>query len=267
MQAALAMLGYDHTYHGFDMIDRPSDWEYWEKAADAKWFGKGTPFGRAEYDEFLGHCAATTDIPAMFGDDMFAAYPEVGGVSLSSSSRHRSCKTCAISRLTGLQAKVVLVMRDVAQWKKSFADGIVSTLFGPRGSFFIDYVEPILGSRGGEASRKIMLGKFHASNAAELLNNAESVYAEHYETLRRLVPADQLLEYRLESGWEPLCAFLGKEVPREPFPRLNEQKELQRKIFSIQMAMLPSVLIKIVPLVACTAVAATGVLAKKFGFF
>ena len=26
------------------------------------------------------------------------------------------------------------------------------------------------------------------------------------------------------DGWEPLCAFLGKEVPSVPFPRMNERK-------------------------------------------
>lgn len=77
MQAALTLLGYEHTYHGFDTFDHPKDWEYWERAADAKWFGKGKPFGRAEYDEFLGHCAATTDVSAMFAEDLVAAYPEV----------------------------------------------------------------------------------------------------------------------------------------------------------------------------------------------
>lgn len=25
----------------------------------------------------------------------------------------------------------------------------------------------------------------------------------------------------MEDGWEPLCEFLGKEVPDEPFPHLN----------------------------------------------
>lgn len=26
----------------------------------------------------------------------------------------------------------------------------------------------------------------------------------------------------LSEGWEPLCQFLGVQVPREPFPRAND---------------------------------------------
>jgi hypothetical protein len=27
---------------------------------------------------------------------------------------------------------------------------------------------------------------------------------------------------KLSDGWEPLCKFLGKPVPDEPFPRVND---------------------------------------------
>ena len=45
--------------------------------------------------------------------------------------------------------------------------------------------------------------------------------AEHCNMIRGLVPAERLLEWSVEGGWEPLCKFLGKEVPDEPFPRTN----------------------------------------------
>ena len=32
------------------------------------------------------------------------------------------------------------------------------------------------------------------------------------------MPADQLLVFSVKEGWEPLCEFLGKPVPEEPFP-------------------------------------------------
>ncbi|KAK7416604.1 hypothetical protein QQX98_005075 [Neonectria punicea] len=34
----------------------------------------------------------------------------------------------------------------------------------------------------------------------------------------------KILEFKAEDGWEPLCKFVGKEVPKTPFPRLNEKK-------------------------------------------
>lgn len=39
--------------------------------------------------------------------------------------------------------------------------------------------------------------------------------------IRGMVPPERLLEWSAEHGWEPLCNFLGKEVPDEPFPHLN----------------------------------------------
>ena len=36
-----------------------------------------------------------------------------------------------------------------------------------------------------------------------------------------MVPEDRLLEWRVGDGWEPLCKFLGKEIPDEPFPHVN----------------------------------------------
>jgi hypothetical protein len=50
------------------------------------------------------------------------------------------------------------------------------------------------------ASKKMILGKFHASTAEEVLTNAERFYLQHYENIRRLVPPEKLLEYRLSSG-------------------------------------------------------------------
>ncbi|RMJ18529.1 hypothetical protein BHE90_000451 [Fusarium euwallaceae] len=37
----------------------------------------------------------------------------------------------------------------------------------------------------------------------------------------------EVLEFKAEDGYEPLCKFLGKDVPEEPFPRLNEKKTFQ----------------------------------------
>lgn len=39
--------------------------------------------------------------------------------------------------------------------------------------------------------------------------------------IRGLVPRERLLEWTVEDGWEPLCEFLGKPVPNEPFPHVN----------------------------------------------
>lgn len=39
--------------------------------------------------------------------------------------------------------------------------------------------------------------------------------------IRGLVPKERLLEWTVEDGWNPLCEFLGKPIPDEPFPHVN----------------------------------------------
>jgi hypothetical protein len=56
------------------------------------------------------------------------------------------------------------------------------------------------------------------------------VFEEHYARVRRIVPADRLLVYRVQEGWEPLCRFLGADVPDEPFPRVNVGDDLVHNI-------------------------------------
>jgi hypothetical protein len=39
--------------------------------------------------------------------------------------------------------------------------------------------------------------------------------------IRGQVSPERLLEWSVEDGWEPLCKFLGKEIPDQPFPNVN----------------------------------------------
>jgi hypothetical protein len=39
--------------------------------------------------------------------------------------------------------------------------------------------------------------------------------------IRGLVPKDRLLEWTVHDVWPPLCEFLGKPIPEEPFPHVN----------------------------------------------
>jgi hypothetical protein len=41
--------------------------------------------------------------------------------------------------------------------------------------------------------------------------------------------ADHRESAAFKDGWAPLCEFLGKPVPNEPFPHLNEGMETIRK--------------------------------------
>ena len=55
---------------------------------------------------------------------------------------------------------------------------------------------------------------------------ASEVFERHNREVQERVPADRLLVFRVQDGWEPLCKFLGRDVPAGiPFPHLNEGKE------------------------------------------
>ena len=43
-----------------------------------------------------------------------------------------------------------------------------------------------------------------------------------------------MLEFHVKEGWEPLCKFLGREVPKQGFPHVNEGtwiEDVHYKIF------------------------------------
>lgn len=52
------------------------------------------------------------------------------------------------------------------------------------------------------------------------------MYDAYYESVRAEVKkrGKEVLEFKAEDGWAPLCRFLGKDVPNTPFPKLNEKK-------------------------------------------
>lgn len=53
---------------------------------------------------------------------------------------------------------------------------------------------------------------------------AIAVFLRHIEKVKQHVAAEKLLVYNVKEGWEPLCAFLGVEVPAErPFPHDNDR--------------------------------------------
>lgn len=49
-------------------------------------------------------------------------------------------------------------------------------------------------------------------------------YREHNERVQAVIPRDKLLIYNVKQGWEPLCKFLGCEIPeQQQFPQQNRE--------------------------------------------
>src|SRR4051812_9863448 len=122
-------------------------------------------------------------------------------------------------------------------------------MFGFKADFVAYVVEPMIGSRGSIASRKVLYGFFRAKSVDEIRENARQRYLEHYETVRRIVPEDKILNFRLTDGWGPLCAFLGKEVPTEEFPWVNEEKAFQETVRKVQHEMVAQAIRKLAPVI------------------
>jgi hypothetical protein len=55
--------------------------------------------------------------------------------------------------------------------------------------------------------------------------NVIKAFNGHADVVRRSIEPDRLLIYEVKDGWEPLCAFLGKPVPAEPFPKTNNRED------------------------------------------
>jgi hypothetical protein len=57
LRIALMILGLNDVYHMVSMLnENPPDGELWVEAYEAKFEGKGKPYGREEWDKLLGHC-------------------------------------------------------------------------------------------------------------------------------------------------------------------------------------------------------------------
>ncbi|KAI6082149.1 hypothetical protein F4821DRAFT_247760 [Hypoxylon rubiginosum] len=204
MAQAYIMLGYK-THHALleGVFDTP--WNLLEQAAEATWpsvpggpTSPRRPNSRADWDAIWGSYNAVTDLASPFAIELIKNYPE---------------------------AKVVIVQRDFDSWWPSFRSQIRDTVMKQPLSgiqAFITY--RILGVRPVHATTKIILGFFNARSRLEVdEKRAREVYDEYFRQIRELVPPERRLEYKMGSGWQPLCTFLGVEEPSLPFPRANER--------------------------------------------
>ncbi|KZT21373.1 hypothetical protein NEOLEDRAFT_1244588 [Neolentinus lepideus HHB14362 ss-1] len=64
------------------------------------------------------------------------------------------------------------------------------------------------------------------------VSDGKEIFNEHNQLCRDIIPKEQLLEFRVEEGWEPLCKFLEKPIPSAPFPFSNEGKEMAASLDS-----------------------------------
>ncbi|KAL8678256.1 MAG: hypothetical protein Q9186_005369 [Xanthomendoza sp. 1 TL-2023] len=220
--AALKKLGYTP----YDFIDRIilGHLPRWTDALRAKFLGQGKPWGKPEFDRLLkgfdvrlsptfplqslitltlqlmraistnadfGQCVLDVPCP-FFTEEFLSAYPS---------------------------SLVILNKRDPDAWLASMN----STLF----HVFSWSSWPLLarldpGFAGTWYTHCTLTWEIFCGN--DYGEKCKEKYLEHYDYVRRVTPKDRLLEYEVKEGWEPLCKFLGKEVPEgEDFPNVNDK--------------------------------------------
>ena len=202
MARAYIILGFK-THHGLLEDVTESPWALIEAAAEATWPnvpGASTrpPHTRADWDKIWGAYDAVTDLASPFALELIKAYPE---------------------------AKVVIVQRDFDSWWPSFRAQIRDTVMTePMSSIYAFITSTFLGIRPVHATKKLILGFFNAKTKSEVNEaRAREVYDAYFRDIRKLVPEERRLEYKMGSGWKPLCAFLDVEEPDVAFPRENDR--------------------------------------------
>ena len=133
-------------------------------------------------------------------------------------------------------AKVILTVRDSPE---EFAKSTME-------AFFPEKKDPWLQRKFWEMIRNLgspehfywmieYLKEFHGQDMSQ--PNLESFtlrYTDWVKKIMNTVPPEKLLVYNVKEGWDPLCKFLGMDVPDHPFPRKNnrlEKNEADRELF------------------------------------
>ncbi len=89
-------------------------------------------------------------------------------------------------------------------------------------------VDPVLGllglvDHGSRIYARLLRGLQQVLYHGDFPNHGKTAFVEHARFIQDTVPAELLLEYRVQQGWRPLCEFLGKDVPSVDFPRSNDR--------------------------------------------
>ncbi len=191
LRAALEILGYTKCYHMFDII--------FEDSSKAKAWHKASKGEEINWDDVFEGYLATVDWPgSSFYKELVEKYPD---------------------------AKVILTVRDPDKWYQSMSDTIYTlsesfpkwlSLISPKMKNIIQMVYSVIwdGTFNGEFKNKAY---------------AKEIFNKHIEEVKGAIPSDHLLVYQVTEGWEPLCTFLGVNIPEDqPFPHINDTEELKK---------------------------------------
>ncbi|MEA2333457.1 MAG: hypothetical protein QOH58_3595 [Thermoleophilaceae bacterium] len=195
---ALEMLGLP-CYHMRDMMaDLSKSVPLWRRAYD----------GEGPWEEIFGDAQSTVDFPsAFFWRELMDVYPD---------------------------AKVLLSVRDYEGWARSMQDTIVQIYFGDTLMHHLAqsryHVDPAF--KGWVDLMTDMAWEGRGAFAGSKGETGPMIEAAKRwdQEVKDTVPADRLLVWNPKDGWEPLCEFIGLDVPSEPLPHVNDTEAFKTQL-------------------------------------
>lgn len=206
LKAALETLGFGRSYQLTEVFKHPEHVAFWEAARRGE---------RVDWEAFLAGYEITVDWPACsFYEQLMEAFPK---------------------------APVILTVRDPERWYESMRSTIYEirkVSAGPapmRLAFALaDLFAPGVTGVARLADEILWDGTFEGR--FEDRRRAIETFHHHNEYVLRRVPPERLFVFDVKEGWGPLCGFLGVEVPNEPFPHLNDTREMRRRLLGLVAA-------------------------------
>ncbi len=198
LKLALEKLGYGPCYHMEDLIRQPENIIYWEEIKKR---------GTTDWEKLFGSYQSAVDFPVIACyQQLLEKYPD---------------------------AKIILTVRDANAWYESASRTIFNTEPGLAGKVKMALKMPFSPRLRNLMRVFRMSGQFWQEHVGKNFREKEAAiafYRRWNEQIKSEIPAEKLLVYEVSQGWQPLCGFLGVEVPAEDFPKANIREEfLQEK--------------------------------------
>ncbi len=212
LKVALEHLGYDPCHHMKEVLTSSEQIKWFEQIS------RGEPI---DWNIVFSKFEAAVDWPSSaYYEELALYYPD---------------------------AKVILSIRNAEKWHQS----TLETIFSMSEKFpkWLLWIFPPACQWLDMVYRIIWDGIF--DGRFEDHDHAVNVFLKHIEKVKSVIPAERLLVHEAKDGWEPLCHFLGKQIPDIAYPRFNERKKLKRVIYLfICLEKLPWILIGILTTLA-----------------